>query len=73
MGLQDGKGVEMTLENEEGANNNSAEQNGQQGNDAGQTATKENADGDGGITLDDAKNANEEPGASAKGDEQPKP
>ena len=73
MGLQDGKGVEMTLENEEGADNISAEQNGQQGNGANQTSTKENADGDGDITLDDAKNANEEAGASAKGDEQPKP
>ncbi|KAB8260022.1 hypothetical protein BDV32DRAFT_123444 [Aspergillus pseudonomiae] len=73
MGLQDGKGVEMTLENEEGANNNSAEQNGPLDNDANQTSTKENADGDGDITLDDAKNANEEVGASTKGDEQPKP
>ncbi|KAE8161479.1 hypothetical protein BDV40DRAFT_289236 [Aspergillus tamarii] len=72
MGLQDGKGVEMTLENE-GVDNNSAEQNGQQGNGANQTSTKENADGDGDITLDDAKNANEEAGASAKEDEQPKP
>ncbi|OGM46967.1 hypothetical protein ABOM_004491 [Aspergillus bombycis] len=72
MGLQDGKGVEMTLENEE-ANSNSAEENGQQGSDANQTSTKENADGDGDITLDDAKNANAEVGASTKGDEQPKP
>ncbi|KAE8383582.1 hypothetical protein BDV26DRAFT_251257 [Aspergillus bertholletiae] len=71
MGLQDGKGVEMTLESE-GANN-SAEQNGQQVNDANQTATEEIADGDGDITLDDVKNANEEAGSSAKGDEQSKP
>ncbi|KAE8387872.1 hypothetical protein BDV23DRAFT_119505 [Aspergillus alliaceus] len=65
MGLQDGKGVEMTLESEGGIND-PTEQNGQPQNDGGQDPSKENADGDGDITLDDAKNASDE----AKGEEQ---
>jgi hypothetical protein len=73
MGLQDGKGVEMTLEEN---NNTTAEQNGQQ--DGNQYSTKDNADGDGDITLDDARNSGDETTASApavaiEGNEQAKP
>ncbi|KAE8349787.1 hypothetical protein BDV28DRAFT_54325 [Aspergillus coremiiformis] len=64
LGLQDGKGVEMTLERE-GSNSNPIEQNGDQGNDGGLTFAPENADGDGDIALDDAKNAAGEAGDSA--------
>ncbi|KAF7588132.1 hypothetical protein BBP40_006132 [Aspergillus hancockii] len=63
MGLQDGKGVEMTLEEE--ANNTTTEQNGQQ--DGNQDSTKGSADGDGDMTLDDAKGASDETAASASG------
>ncbi|KAK1149295.1 hypothetical protein N8T08_006517 [Aspergillus melleus] len=72
MGLQDGKGVEMTLpaaeENSNKQSDDQQEPSGQSApeNDTKQLADKENADGDGDIVLGDIQGAGEQPTASAE-------
>ncbi|KAA8644579.1 uncharacterized protein ATNIH1004_008784 [Aspergillus tanneri] len=69
LGLQDGKGIEMTLlDTEQQSSTQPDEQQQQQqqpsqptlGNDSDQTAAQRNADGDGDIVLEDAQRAKEE-------------
>ncbi|KAI9043362.1 uncharacterized protein KD926_003892 [Aspergillus affinis] len=72
LGLQDGKGVKMTLPAaEDNSNKQSDDQQEPSGqpvpdNDTKQAADKENADGDGDIVLGDIQGAGEQPAASAE-------
>ncbi|KAE8144808.1 hypothetical protein BDV25DRAFT_166024 [Aspergillus avenaceus] len=75
LGLQDGKGVEMTLESDEKpANNDTTEQGGQlaessRPHDSSQNTVKASTDDDGDITLDDARNVGVEAAGPAVTDD----